>query len=91
MIACIFVHLHSNEYTYHRLGMKPIVAVIVFFSLMVPSLFLGYANYMTAKENIIEDVNQALVKTVLSSHPERITADTLRHCECSNLICKSGS
>ena len=58
--------------------MKPIVAIIVFFSLMVPSLFLGYANYMTAKENIIEDVNQALVKTVLSSHPERITADTLR-------------
>ena len=67
--------------------MKPIVAIIVFFSLMVPSLFLGYANYVTAKEHanyvtakehIIEDVNQALVKTVLSSHPERITADTLR-------------
>ena len=35
-------------------------------------------NYRTAKENIIEDINQALVKTVLSSHPERITADTLR-------------
>ena len=33
---------------------------------------------MTAKEHIIEDVNRALVKTVLSSHPERITADTLR-------------
>ena len=58
--------------------MKPIVAIIVFFSLMVPSLFLGYANYVTAKEHIIEDVNQALVKTVLLSHPERITADTLR-------------
>ena len=58
--------------------MKPIVAIIVFFSLMVPSLFLGYANYVTAKEYIIEDVNRALVKTVLSSNPERITADTLR-------------
>lgn len=58
--------------------MKPIIAIIVFFSLMVLSLSLGYANYMTAKENIIEDVNQALVKTVLSSNPERITADTLR-------------
>ena len=33
--------------------MKPIVAIIVFFSLMVPSLFLGYANYVTAKEHII--------------------------------------
>lgn len=58
--------------------MKPIIAIIVFFSLMVLSLSLGYANYMTAKENIIEDVNQALVKTVLSSNPERITVDTLR-------------
>ena len=58
--------------------MKPIVAIVVFFSLMVPSLFLGYANYATAKEHIIEDVNRALVKTVLSSPPERITADTLR-------------
>lgn len=58
--------------------MKPIVAIIVFFFLMAPSLFLGYVNYVTAKEYIIEDVNQALVKTVLSSHPERITADTLR-------------
>ena len=62
----------------YKLDMKPIVAIIVFFSLMVPSLFLGYANYVTAKEHIIEDVNQALVKTVLSIHPERITADTLR-------------
>ena len=55
--------------------MKQIAAIIVFFSLMVLSLFLGYANYVTAKEHIIEDVNRALVKTVLSSHPERITAD----------------
>lgn len=58
--------------------MKPIVAIIVFSFLTVSSLFLGYANYMTAKEKIIEDVNQALVKTVLSGNPERITADTLR-------------
>ena len=58
--------------------MKPIVAITVFFSLMIPSLFLGYMNYRTAKEYIIEDVNQALAKTVLSSNPERITADTLR-------------
>ena len=58
--------------------MKPIVAIIVFFSLMLPSLFLGYANYATAKENIIEDVNQALAKTVLLRSPEKITADTLR-------------
>lgn len=58
--------------------MRPIIAVTVFFSLMLPSLFLGYTNYVTAKEYIIEDVNQALAKTVLSSNPEKITADTLR-------------
>lgn len=58
--------------------MKPITAIIVFFSLMIPSLFLGYANYTTAKENIIEDVNQALAKTVLYVKSDRITADTLR-------------
>ena len=78
MIVCIFIHLQTNEYTILSLDMKPIVAIIVFFSLMSLSLFLGYANYVTAKEYIIEDVNQALAKTVLSSNPERITADTLR-------------
>ncbi len=53
------------------------MAIIVFFSLMIPSLFLGYTNYTTAKENIIEDVNQALVKTVLREKPDKITIDTL--------------
>ncbi len=32
--------------------MKPITAIIVFFSLMFPALFLGYNNYAEAKENI---------------------------------------
>ena len=45
--------------------MKPITAIIVFFSLMFPALFLGYNNYAEAKENIIKDVNQALAKTVI--------------------------
>lgn len=58
--------------------MKPIVAIVVFFSFLLPSLFLGYTNFVTAKERIIADVNQALVKTVLQDKPERITADTLR-------------
>lgn len=58
--------------------MKPIVAIVVFFSFLLPSLFLGYTNFVTAKERIIADVNQALVKTVLLNKPERITADTLR-------------
>lgn len=34
--------------------MKPITAIIVFFSLMFPALFLGYNNYAEAKENIIK-------------------------------------
>lgn len=58
--------------------MKPIVAIVVFFSFLLPSFFLGYTNFVTAKERIIADVNQALVKTVLQDKPERITADTLR-------------
>lgn len=57
--------------------MKPITAIIVFFSLMLPALFLGYNNYTEAKEEIIKDVNQALVKTVLHKTPDKITADTL--------------
>lgn len=64
--------------------MKPIIAIIVFFSLMLPALFLGYVNYATAKENIIEDVNQALAKTVLCKKPDKITIDTL-HVFKSNL------
>lgn len=58
--------------------MKPITAIIVFFSLMLPALSVGYNNYAEAKEAIIKDVNQALVKTVLHKMPKEITADTLR-------------
>lgn len=57
--------------------MKPITAIIVFFSLMFPALFLGYNNYVEAKEEIIKDVNQALVKTILHEMPDQITTDTL--------------
>ena len=49
--------------------MKPITAIIVFFSLMFTALFLGYNNYAEAKENIIKDVNQALAKTVIYQMP----------------------
>lgn len=58
--------------------MKPVMAIVVFFSFLLPSFFLGYTNFASAKERIIADVNQALVKTVLRSKPERITPDTLR-------------
>jgi hypothetical protein len=34
---------------------------VLSFSLMMPSLFFGYTNYTTAKEYIIEDVNQFFV------------------------------
>ena len=59
--------------------MKQIAAIIVFFSLMVLSLFLGYANYVTAKEHIIEDVNRALVKTVFED--KKVSIDDI----CRNL------
>lgn len=58
--------------------MKPIIAIIVFFSLMIPSLFLSYGNYTTAKEHIIDDINQALAQTILYKASDRITPDTLK-------------
>ncbi len=45
---------------------------------MIPSLFLSYGNYTTAKEHIIDDVNQALAQTILYKQSDRITADTLK-------------
>lgn len=58
--------------------MKPTTAIIVFFSLMIPSLLLSYGSYTIAKENIIDDVNQALAQTILYKQSDRITADTLK-------------
>ena len=58
--------------------MNPFIAITVFFSLMIPSLFLSYGNYTTAKEHIIDDVNQALAQTILYKQSDRITADTLK-------------
>lgn len=58
--------------------MKPITSIIVFLSLMIPSLFLSYGNYTTARQHIIEDVNQALAQTILYNTSEQITADTLK-------------
>lgn len=58
--------------------MKPIAAIVVFFSLMLPSLVLGFGNYATTKENIIADVNQALAQTILDKNADHITVDTLR-------------
>ena len=58
--------------------MKPITTIIVFFSLMIPSLLLSYGNYKMTKEHIIDDVNQALAQTILYKASDRITADTLK-------------
>lgn len=68
----------ETSYPQQIIDMKPITAIIVFFSLMFPALFLGYNNYAEAKENIIKDVNQALAKTVIYKMPTKITADTLQ-------------
>lgn len=57
--------------------MKPINAIIVFVSCITISVSLSYVNYRLAKENIIEDVNQALAKTILTGPYNQITADTL--------------
>lgn len=58
--------------------MKSTTAILVFFSLMIPSLFMSYGSYTTAKEHIIDDVNQALAQTILYKASDRITTDTLK-------------
>ncbi len=39
-------------------------AYIVFFALLLPSIVMGYASYATTLDNIIDDLNQALAKTI---------------------------
>ena len=45
---------------------------------MLPSLFLSYGNYSVTRECIINDVNQALAKTIMKENHRRVTEDTLR-------------
>ena len=72
------IHTFVDDNNFKKYNMKPITAITVFFSLMIPSLFLSYGNYTTAKEHIIDDVNQALAQTILYKQSDRITADTLK-------------
>lgn len=58
--------------------MKPITAISIFFCLMLPSLFLSYGNYSVTRERIIDDVNQALAKTIMMENRRSVTEDTLR-------------
>ncbi len=53
------------------------VAHIVFFVLLFPSIIMGYASYATTLDNIIDDLNQALAKTIQGNVGEQITEDTL--------------
>lgn len=58
--------------------MKPITAISIFFCLVLPSLFLSYGNYSVTRERIIDDVNQALAKTIMKENHRSVTEDTLR-------------
>ncbi len=58
--------------------MKKTPAIIVFLSLIIPSILFGCFNYSLAKDSIIEDMNQALAKTLLYEKLDKITPDTLR-------------
>lgn len=58
--------------------MKPRIAVIIFSLLMISSVALSLKNYVTTKECIINDMNQALAKTLQQESIERISADTLK-------------
>lgn len=70
--------IRKKHHIITRSEMKPIVAIFIYFSLMIPSLLLGFGKYAETKESIREDVNQALAKTILHTDCSQITADTLK-------------
>lgn len=72
--------IRSSDYVWNFIcfyDMKSITAIIIYLSCFIPSLLLSFGNYMSTREHIIEDVNQALAQTILQKSCDRITQDTL--------------
>lgn len=57
--------------------MKPYMSVVVFLVLLLSSVGAGIDSYHTAEQRIVEDMNQALSKTLAASQEGWITPDTI--------------
>ena len=58
--------------------MKPQTSFCIFLLLVVPSFVISGINYMNTKEHILNDLNQALAKTILKEDVKEVTTDTIR-------------
>ena len=58
--------------------MKPQTSFCIFLLLVVPSFVISGIKYMNTKENILNDLNQALAKTILKEEVKEVTTDTIR-------------
>ena len=58
--------------------MKLKVVIVIFALLMISAIGLSFKNYVITKECIINDMNQALAKTLQQESIGQISADTLK-------------
>ena len=58
--------------------MKSQTSFFIFLLLVIPSFVISGINYMNTKEHILNDLNQALAKTILKKEVKEVTTDTIR-------------
>ena len=58
--------------------MKPQTSFCIFLLFVVPSFVISRIKYMDTKEHILNDLNQALAKTILKKEVKEVTTDTIR-------------
>lgn len=58
--------------------MKRFSPLIVFLTLIVPSIVVGIRDYKVAQRTIEHDMRQALAQTLLETRSDAVTADTIR-------------
>ncbi len=58
--------------------MKQRYAVVVFFALIITSSFVSLTSYKATEEQVAEDLNQALAKTMEEQQSDVISADTIQ-------------
>lgn len=58
--------------------MKQRYAVVVLFAMIVLSSLVSFTSYRTTKEQVTQDLNQALAKALDEQQSDLISADTIR-------------
>ena len=58
--------------------MKPFYTVVVFVTLLSSSVWAGMHSYRCAEEEMVADMNQALIQTLRHKQEAWITPDTIR-------------